>query len=209
MKQQVSKTSICGYPIVIDSSKIPIKDRPQWEVDNIAYYSSTPVGFRIEIDANKIPSVNLAQWLFDNQYYITYDDSYQYIECVHLITKAADVKIVEDSPELCRMSYDTLVTEIENATINFTTPSYQKYAWLTIASNKLTVTAVAQFGIQANCFSVPFFKSILHNNPTFNSNSVLVFKQPESIGNLDRKICISVEVASTIVKSYNFSQDPP
>ena len=151
----------------------------------------------------------MPQWLFDNQYYINYSESYQYIECVHIITSATDIKDLEDAPELCRMSYATLITAIENAGINCTTVSYENYAWLTINNHKLKVTAATQFGTHTNCFSVPFFKSILHNNPTFNTSSTLVFKQPQSAGELEGKVCISVEVANTTIKSYNFSQEPP
>lgn len=209
MKEQKEKTASCNSWIVINSSKIPTAEREQWQADNLGYFANSPVGNLIDIDPSKIDSKDFDQWLVDNQNYISYDDSYEYIECVHNVTKFEDLKQLENAEELCRMTFSDVITKMENATIDFTTPSYEKYASLSIQGAKLVVTPVTAFDKDNNCYSVPFFKSILYNNVAIDTTSILVFKKPTSAGNLNHKLCICVEVSGTIIRSYDFSQTPP
>lgn len=209
MNKETQKSSSCNYLIIVDISNIPVAERSQWNTDNQQYFNSTPIGFKAEIDPSKIAAADLAKWLYDNQAFINYNDSYEYIECVHVITATADLKQFEDSPEICQMLFSELISKIEDADVDFSNPGYDKYAALSVEGVKIVVNSAPTFNTNDFCYSVPFFKSILHNNSAITTSSTLTFKKPTTHGALDGKLCFSVSNGTTIIKNYDFSQEPP
>lgn len=209
MNKSTTNGSSCPYYIVIDLRKIPAATLQNWITNNSAYFAGSGTRTEQKIDTTLIPKNDFAQWLFDNQNYISYDQSYSSIECAHHLTDSNLIKIVNKTPEVCRMSLANLITELETAGCDYATPSYMNYAALSFINNEIHVNAQTPYSETANCYSMPFLKSISKVNPAVIADTDIIFKSCAFPGETAAKVILSVATGVSIVKHYDFSQIPP
>lgn len=209
MTNILGNSKICSSFLVIDLSKIPTADLQNWNKKNSNYFTAgAPTGMQY-INATLISTSEFASWLYDNQNYLSYSSSYEYIECAHLITDPNTISIVNRSPEVCQLSFTTIISKIEAAGGDFNNPSYLKYAKMVCQDNKVSVSMITQFDSQANCYSIPFLHSVLNRNPTLSLSSLVTFKTCMFPTESYEKVILSVNLGTNIIKSYDFSQTPP
>lgn len=138
-------------------------------------------------DFNTPPS-----WLKTNTHFIEYDMSMANIEAEHLITDQQ--MIIDIDGEISKNKDATQnLDEIKKMGGAFDVDSYETYMSLSLISKDLNITVVNDYSSSGNCYSYPFFKSILFNNPGANlEKCCFTF------------VNISVDGISTIAFKVNF-----
>lgn len=210
MKNSFDDPDDCSNLVVIDTSRIPKSEFPSWVLGNEPYFAAPALGDRQEIDAALIAEDDYARWLLANQLFIVFDITYPYIECVHLITDETEIEIVTSAPALDKMIFSDLIAAIESLGASFSVPNYNHYISMSIDTNNHIHLDLANiYNCDSNCFSIPMFHSILHNNPAITGDSELVFKMPDEGRFAGKKITISISEPPNLNKNYDFSQFPP
>ena len=207
MKTNIDDPEDCLSIVVIDTSRIPAKDLPDWIEENSRYFASPAIGTRQDVNVGLIPINEAQSWLQQNQLFIVFDVTYQYIECVHLISDEAEIEIVNRAPVVETMSFSALIEEIHALGGNFTFPNYNGYLRLSQGENDALVLSFDAEYCESNCFSIPMFHSLLYING-LDVDTIITFKHPEFGRFADKKFTLSIEVSPQVIKSYDFSQVP-
>ncbi|MFN8275320.1 MAG: hypothetical protein U0X58_10640 [Flavobacteriaceae bacterium] len=187
-------------------------DQEEWEHENQNYITKiTPPDPSFEYtlyticlvssDFNTPPS-----WLKTNTHFIEYDLSMNNIEAEHNITSQ---QIIEDiDAEISKNNCVSLsLTQIQNKGGAFNVDSYQTYMSLSITSKDLNISIINDYYYPGNCYSYPFFKSILFNNPGADLQKCCFIFVNISI-NSNSTIAFKVNFGNGSVKYYDYSGSP-
>ncbi len=209
MRKSGNDPENCPSIYTIDTSRIPPEYLSSWIKDNTPYFASPAIGTRQDIDVLLIPEDDVATWLHENQLFIVYDVTYGCIECMHTIDDVDEIEIVELAPSLDTMTFFDLIKEIEDLGGDFQFPNYNGFLKISVDINQiLTYSFVTEFNKDLNCFSIPFFHSILHNNSNVSTDAEIILKCPEDGRFEGKKITITVKTLQGFIKNYDFSQVP-
>lgn len=156
----------------------------------------------------------LVDWLKDNRKYICYKNTYNLIECEHIITKQSEIGIITQFPVRKSLTLAEIKSEFLEEGLDFETEDYRHYMDLSIRwlfGYSIHFDFVDGFDSEKSCFSAPLFQSIVRNYQ-LDDNSKFEFRKVKIVnpqtGETDRKVVFSVQVRPGIYNHYNFSQVP-
>lgn len=187
-------------------------DQAEWELENKDYIiniQQPSAGFEytlytiylVSSDYNTTPS-----WLKTNTHFIEYDMSMNNIEAEHLITSQQTIQDI-DAEILKNNCVSLSLTQIQNKGGAFNVDSYQTYMSLSIDSKELSIRIVNDYYYPGDCYSFPFFKSILFDNPGVDLQKCCFYFVNIPI-DIITTIAFKVNFGNGIVKYYDYSGSP-
>ena len=193
------------------------RERINWELANESFILSTtrPNGsityYQYEISFTLIifkPKTD--RWLKLNSKHIDYNKSKSNIEQSHLLPNNLFKKIDDEvqAGRFCKIS----AFEIKKLNLKcFESTSYEDYMLFELDNkNEISISYLADYDENKDCYSYPFFKSILDNNNISDlKNAVFTFVKSDIYG---LTIAFKVDFlygTSVITKYYDFSHNPP
>ena len=161
----------------------------------------------------------LAKWLKKYSDYFCFEDSYKFIEELHIVKDTSEIsKINASNNPKYRISLRQILDDLAKFDYNkdiikqLETMNYQSYVSVSISKQNLKILKVDNYFENGNCYSFPFIRSLLYNHKINNTDvDKCFFNFFEFSTNQDLKtIGFSIDCVNKLTPNYfDFSNRPP
>lgn len=192
--------------------------RSEWEKENediivnIKMSSGYPKYLIYEVDLNLLNNLKAVSiWLKKNSDFFEFYESSSFIEKAHFIPLNPTLKNIIDieikNNNFVKYSVNELKKELKNKGVVLDRIDYKQYMQFELKNRNLTLDIINDYDITKDCYSFPFFKSILViNNETDFDNCSFTFLNMNING---PTIAILVEFSNKTIKLYDYTHNPP
>ena len=191
-------------------------ERINWETKNKSFIkvdqkvSNGNSFFEYTIDTWKFfPIQSCSKWIADNSNYLDFDKSSVNIESSHLVNDSKLIGVINKG--ILSNSITITAKELQELHSDcFVKVSYYDYMLFELDNKTLKISKIADYDESKDCYSYPFFWSILKNNNITDLNSC-VFTFSNVIIN-GPTLAFTVEFSKGTVRKtlhYDFSHNPP
>lgn len=213
----------CTHLVVVDMTNIG--NPQQWITTHQKYFPDTAPSpdpncthDRQYIDVIKFLDVEkdydktkLAKWLKFYGHNICFKETYEYIECSHLIHDEVAEELLRLVEVNDTVKFSDINAELVKLGYNYKTDNYQHYIRMEFDAGKIKIDILDDYDPNGHCYSVPMLRRLLEKYGKDTDADQIIddidfdFRVADIYG--DDKTYVSVKVGAS-EKFYDFSQIP-